>query len=80
MVKNLNFVLQLEKNGRYIAMAVTVPKNQNLYHHFDGYNTYGQTVKVVHYVETWKQALELEKSWNDGFKANGTAWTKDDYS
>ena len=80
MKNNLFFVLQLDKNGRHIAMAITVPKNQNLYHCFDGYNTHGQTVKVAHYAETWKQALELEKVWNDGFKANGTAWVKDDYS
>lgn len=80
MKNNLSFVLQLEKNGHYIAMAITVPKNQNLYHYFDGYNIHGQIVKVVHYCDTWSHALEIEKSWNDGFKANGTAWTNDDYS
>ena len=80
MKNNLFFVLQLEKNGRYIAMAITVPKSQNLYHCFDGYNTHGQIVKVVHYCDTWSHALEIEKSWNDGFKANCTAWTNDDYS
>lgn len=79
MVKNLFFVLQLEKNGHFLAMAISVPKNQNLYHRFDGYNTHGQTVKVVHYAETWKQALEIEKSWNDGFKVNGNGWITSDY-
>ena len=80
MKNNLSFVLQIEKNHRFLAMAVSVPKNQNLYHRFDGYNINGQEVVVVHMVDTWKHALELEKAWNDGFKSNGTAWDKEDYS
>ena len=79
MKKNLYFVLQLGKNGHHVAMAVAVPTNQNLYHHFDDFNCYGRQVEVVHYVETWKQALELESAWNDGFRKNGTIWQKEDY-
>ena len=81
MVKNLFFVLQLEKNGHYVAMAVSVPIHQNLYHYFDSFNhNNGQTVKVVHYCKTWKLALELEKVWNDGFKLNGNSWAQEDYN
>lgn len=77
MKNNVNFVLQLERNGKFLAMALAIPKNENLYHKFDGYNVQGQRVRVVHYCDTRKEALDLEKVWNDGFKANGNGW---DYS
>lgn len=81
MVKNLFFVLQLKKNNHFTAMAVAVPKSQNLYHYFDDYNhDDGQTVEVVHYVDTWKHAIELEQVWNKGFELNGNGWTKEDYA
>ena len=79
MTKNLNVVLQIRKNNHFLALAITVPKNQNLYHCFDGYNIHGQEVMVAHLADSWKQALEIEKTWNDGFVANGTAWAKEDY-
>lgn len=80
MKNNLSFVLQIEKNHRFLAMAVSVPKNQNLYHHFDGYNINGQKVNVVHFCSSWSKAIELEKYWNEGFKANGTNWRNEDYA
>ena len=77
MAKQLFFVLQMDNaNGQHIAIAVSQNTNVNLYHVFDAYNNeqMGIKVKVVHYCETWKKALELESAWNNGFKENGTLW------
>ena len=80
MKNNLSFVIQLKKNGHNTAMAVAVPKNNNLYHYFDDYNRDGSEVIVAHYVDSWTKAIRLEQEWNAQFKANGTAWTKEDYA
>ena len=77
MKKQLSFVIQISVNDtKNIALATSCSTNQNLYHVFDGYNNgeMGFKVKVVHYCETWKKALELEQAWNEGFKNNGTLW------
>ena len=76
MAKKISFVIQIEVNGKYLAVAESCSTNINLYHYFDGYNNSddGISVKVVHYCETWKKALELESAWNNGFKENGTLW------
>lgn len=79
MTKNLFFVLQIKKNNHLLAMAISVPKKQNLYHCFDGYNIHGQQVVVAHLADSWKEALQLEKVWNDGFRLNGNGWVKEDY-
>ena len=72
--KRLSFVIQLKKYGKNMALAVSTPKNQNLYHYFDDFNRDGAQVTVVHLCGSWKEALALEEEWNNGFSLNGTIW------
>lgn len=80
MKNNLSFVIQLKKNNHFTAIAISVSKSNNLYHYFDSFNVDGAEVVVVHYVDSWTKAIRLEQEWNAQFKANGTAWTKEDYA
>lgn len=80
MKNNLFFVVQLKKNNRHNAIAIAVPKNNNLYHYFDSFNKDGCTVEIVHYANTYKKAVLIADSWNKAFESNGNAWTKDEYA
>lgn len=71
MNRNTFFVIEEQEieSGRYVAYAEKVPNCYNLLHYFKPRR--GMEIISVNACNTWKEAVEIARCWNEGWRKSG---------
>ena len=66
-MKMIFVVFNVEKDGKFHAIADTIKTGENLLVHFRRYNA-----NICHLCESRKQAEEIAAAWNESYRKNKT--------